>query len=123
MEENKGTLPAEGIVNADRVLGVQELRDDLEDETVVDAVVISVAPFDSWVCSEDGLLAPSTVVGPSGSVVEVRDVGEVGDAGRMGGKLVAGLTIPLSFACGKNHSWGRLSCLLSSNRWRTFSGI
>jgi hypothetical protein len=54
---------------------------------------------------------------------DVGDVGGAGDAGGAGGRLVAGRTIPLSFVCGKNHNCGRLSCLLSSNRWRTLSGI
>lgn len=123
VEVNSGTLPAEGIENADRVLGVHELRDDLEDETIVEAVVTVVAPLDSPFCSEDCLKALFIVVEPSDSGVDVGDVGKAGDAGGTSGRLVAGRTIPLSFVCGTNHSCGRLSCLLSSNRWRTFSGI
>ena len=49
VDVNSGTLPADGIENPDRALGVQELREDLEDETVVDAVDNRVVPPSSSV--------------------------------------------------------------------------
>jgi len=82
---------------------LDEAGDDaVEVEEVVEDVDVLVTGSRTSFTGPDGVVAATTVAG---------------------GRLGVGLTDPLSLTCGKNQSWGLLSCRLSSSRLRTFSGM